>query len=256
MARALVITHSQTEHVGVFAQWLAAAGLDLDLCQPWDGDVVPATLVDHDALLVMGGPQQAYDEQSASWLAATKALLRLAVEQQLPTLGICLGSQLLAEATGGRVARNPDGPELGARLIAMRDIAKADPLVYDLPMSPVVVQWHWDAVVELPPGAVLLASSPRTANQAYRLGPCAWGFQFHLETPPSMLRGWAAEDDAAVRAAGLDPELVAEAAVAALAEIEEIWRPVVERWAGLATTGLATPGLASTGEVRQPAPHD
>ena len=87
MARALVITHSRTEHVGVFAAWLAAAGLELDLCQPWDGDPVPAALVDHDALLVMGGPQQAYDEASAPWLAATKALLRLAVEQQVPTLG-------------------------------------------------------------------------------------------------------------------------------------------------------------------------
>ena len=234
MARILAITHSPTEHLGLFADWLATVGVTLQVCQPWDGDVVPTTLDGHDGLLVMGGPQQAYDDGSAPWLAPTKALLRLAVEKALPTLGICLGSQLLAEATGGRVAPNPEGPELGARLIAMRDIAKADPLVFDLPMSPVVVQWHWDAVLELPPGAVLLASSPRTAHQAYRLGEAAWGFQFHLETPPEMLHGWAGEDADGVRAVGLDPELVAAAAVAALPEIEQIWRPVVERWAKLA----------------------
>ena len=238
-----MITHSRAEPVGLFAEWLTAAGLELDLVQPWAGDPLPSSLAGHQALLVMGGPQQAYDDTSAPWLAGTKALLRLAVEQDLPTLGVCLGSQLLAEATGGRVAVNPDGPELGARLIAMRDVAKADPLVYDLPMSPVVVQWHWDAVIELPPGAVLLASSPRTAIQAFRLGR-AWGFQFHVESPAQMIRNWADEDDEAVRAVGLDPELVAQAAIAALPEIEQIWRPVLERWAALALgcAGGVAPG--------------
>ena len=233
MGRILVITHSRTEHLGYFAEWLTAAGAELDVCQPWDGDPLPTTLAGHGGLLVMGGTQQAYDDGSAPWLAGTKELLRLAVETSVPTLGICLGSQLLAEATGGRVAPNPEGPELGARLVAMRDIAKADPLLYDLPMSPVVVQWHWDAIVELPPGAVLLASSPRAVNQAYRLGGAAWGLQFHLETPPEMLHGWAVENADGVRAVGLDPDLVAAAAARALPEIEQVWRPVLERWARL-----------------------
>ena len=234
MARALVITHGPTENVGTFGEWLPAAGLELDVVEPWDGAALPTSLAEHDALLVMGGPQQAYDEQSAAWLSATKDLLRQAVAQGVPTLGSCLGGQLLAEATGGRVHRNPEGPEIGARLVAMRDVAKADPLLYDLPMSPVVVQWHWDAVAELPPGAVLLASSPRCPVQAFRLGDRAWGLQFHLETPPDMVRCWAAECDAELRLAGLDPDLVAAATVAALPEVEEVWRPVLERWAVLA----------------------
>ncbi|MCW2608321.1 MAG: glutamine amidotransferase class-I [Frankiales bacterium] len=234
MATAYVVTHSPTEHVGTFGTWLPAAGLDLHVANPWDGDTLLDRVTEHDALVVMGGPQQAYDEGSAPWLAQTKALLRQAVEDRVPVLGICLGGQLLAEATGGTVEQGEDGPELGARLVAVRDVAREDPLFWDLPLSPVVVQWHWDAITSLPPGAVLLASSPRYPHQAFRLGDRAWGLQFHLETPPEMVRGWASSDSDGVCEAGLDPEEVAERTVGELPEVEEVWRPVLERFAALA----------------------
>jgi len=232
MARALVITHTVTESPGTLADWLPAAGLELDVVEPWNGMALPDR-VDADALIVMGGPQQAYDDGSAAWLRQTKALLRTAVADGLPVLGICLGAQLLAEATGGRVAPGADGPELGARLVSKRDAAVDDPLFSDIPLSPVVVQWHWDVVTELPPGALLLAASPRYPHQAFRVGEKAYGLQFHIETPPEMVRGWAAADAAGVEAAGLDPEALAERAVGVLPEIEEVWRPFVERFAAL-----------------------
>ena len=232
MARALVITHTVTESPGTLADWLPAAGLELDVVEPWNGMALPDR-VDADALIVMGGPQQAYDDGSAAWLRQTKALLRTAVADGLPVLGICLGAQLLAEATGGRVAPGADGPELGARLVSKRDAAVDDPLFSDIPLSPVVVQWHWDVVTELPPGALLLAASPRYPHQAFRVGEKAYGLQFHIETPPEMVRGWAAADAAGVKAAGLDPEALAERAVGVLPEIEEVWRPFVERFAAL-----------------------
>ena len=233
-ARAYVVTHSPTEHVGTFGEWLPAAGLDLDVANPWDGEQLLERVTRHDALIVMGGPQQAYDEASAPWLARTKALLRQAVEDRVPVLGVCLGGQLLAEACGGTVERGEEGPELGARLVATRDAAREDALFWDLPLSPVVVQWHWDAITSLPPGAVLLASSPKYPHQAFRLGDRAWGLQFHLETPPSMVQGWAASDADGVREAGLDPETVVDRAVHELPEVEEVWRPVLERFAALA----------------------
>lgn len=233
MKTALVITHTSAESAGTLATWLPAAGVALDVCEPWKGDALPDELASHDALIVMGGPQQAYDDRSASWLAATKELLRSAVARKLPVLGICLGAQLLAEATGGRVGPGDDGPELGARLVSKRDVAADDPVFAEIPLSPVVVQWHWDVVAELPPGAVLLAASPRYPNQAFRVGDCAYGLQFHIETPAEMVQSWASADADQVRAAGFDPDVVAARAVAVLSEVEEVWRPFVERFAAL-----------------------
>src|SRR5439155_18069719 len=105
----------------------------------------------------------------------------------------CLGGQLLAAATGGRVER-AETPEYGAQLIAKRQAAVSDPLFNRLPITPDVLQWHVDGVTELPPGAVLLASSPVCEIQAFRVGRLAWGTQFHIETTPETVQAWADED--------------------------------------------------------------
>jgi GMP synthase-like glutamine amidotransferase len=232
--RALVLTHTPTEGPGYVATWLQEAGVELVLVEPWQGDAVPQDPSAYDALVVMGGPQQAFDDTSAPWLRATKDLMRRAVADGVPTLGICLGGQLLAEATGGRVERGATGPEVGARLVAKRDAAWDDELFADVPFTPTVVQWHEDAIVDLPPGAVHLASSSRYDNQAFRVGGRAWGLQFHIETPPDMLRRWALEMAGTAEAAGLDPVALAERAIEELPEVEACWRPVVERFAALA----------------------
>ncbi len=233
-ATALVVTHSATEGVGTLGTWLPAAGLALDVVEPWDGAELPADLAGYDALVVMGGPQQAYDDDSAPWLRATKDLLALAVQQDLPTFGVCLGGQLLAQACGGRVEPGADGIEAGARLVAKRDASWGDELFGDVPLTPTVVQWHSDAIVDLPPGAVLLASSTRYPHQAFRLGKHAWGVQFHLEPTAEIVRHWGAHYGDGVRALGLDPLALAERAVGELDEVEQCWRPAMERFAALA----------------------
>jgi len=222
-ARALVVTHTEWEDPGHLATWLADEGVSLDVVEPWRGDDLPG-LDGYAALVVMGGPQQAYDDGSAPWLAQTKQLLAEAVRSGRPTLGVCLGAQLLAEATGGRVEPGEHGPELGAQLVAKRDLAGADPLFWDLPLSPVVVQWHWDAVVELPPGATLLMSSTRYPHQAFRVGERAWGIQFHVECDEPMVARWAAKDDAVE---------VLERTLSDLPEVQEVWGEVVRRFARL-----------------------
>ena len=232
--RALVITHTDSEGPGHLARWLPEEGLNLEVVEPWRGETLPAALTGFAAVVVMGGPQQAYDDASAPWLRQTKELIRAAAGSGLPVFGICLGAQLLAEATGGRVAPGGKGPELGARLVAKRDAAAADPLFWDLPLSPVVVQWHWDAVVDLPPSATLLMSSGRYANQAFRVGERAWGIQFHVETPPEMVQRWAEDNSPELLELGLDPQDVLDRTLPELAEVEEVWGEVLRRFARLA----------------------
>jgi len=239
-ARALVVTHSADEPPGTLDAWLPAAGLELDVVEPWNGDPLPERVTDHAALVVMGGPQQAYDDGSAPWLRATKDLLRAAVVDDVPVLGICLGAQLLAEALGGRVELGAEGIEAGARLVAKRDAAWEDPLFSVVPLTPTVLQWHEDAIVELPPGAVLLASSPKYANQAFRVGR-AYGLQFHVEPRAHTLRHWAGDYPRRVLEAGQDPDALAERAIGELTEVEACWRPVVERFAELAQGRVRAP---------------
>lgn len=228
-----MITHTPAETPGRLAEWLPAAGLDLDVLAAWS-DPVPERL-EHDALVVMGGPQQAYDDRSAPWLRATKALLRAAVGDGRPVLGICLGAQLLAEATGGRVAPGDAGPEYGVGLVAKRDAAGTDPVFGGMPLAPAVVQWHSDAIVDLPPGAELLAAGRRYPHQAFRVGQAGYGLQFHVEVDAAMVGTWASADEEQVRAAGLDPQELEAAVAGLMGELEEVWRPCFQRFATAAT---------------------
>lgn len=219
-------------------EWLTEAGVELAVVHPYAGEALPDDLAGYAALLVLGGPQAAYSDSdgapSAPWLPATKMLLRAAVAGQVPTLAICLGAQLLAEAFGGRVRLGVNGPEIGARLVARRDVAAQDELFGLVPFTPDVLQWHDDEIAELPPGAVLLASSPMYAHQAFRIGERAWGLQFHIETTPEQVTEWAEQTRVRLSALGVDVDRALAQAVARHPDLEEVWRPVAQRFAALA----------------------
>ena len=187
----LVIEHDPSDPVLRLGDWLTEAGAVLTVCRPHAGDPIPTELTGFAALISMGGEMGARDDEIAPWLPATRKLLATAVRTTTPTLGVCLGSQLLAAATGGTVRKGADGPEIGAYLTAKRDAAMDDPLFADVPMTPDVMQYHYDVVTTLPQGAVLLLSSTGYPNQAWRQGPAAWGVQFHLETSAENVRDWA-----------------------------------------------------------------
>jgi GMP synthase-like glutamine amidotransferase len=194
VARVLVVQHAAHEGLGRLFDWLPAVGVDVHPIHPYLGHRVPPS-VEGDALIVLGGPMGATDDEVAPWLPMTRALLRTAVDDGVPTLGICLGAQLLAVAAGGEVMRGEAGPELGLGEVT---VPVGDDLLVAGTMP--VVQWHHDAVTVLPDGAELLASSALYQVQAFRVGEVAWGLQFHVEANADMVSAWARED-------GADPSL-------------------------------------------------
>jgi len=251
-ACALVIENSATDPVGRLGDWLTAASLSLREVRPHAGEPLPDSLDGYAGLVALGGGQSAHGNPGSTespWFEAERRLLRRAVSDRLPTLAVCLGGQLLAQAYGGKVAPAVAGPEIGPRLVARRDVAENDPLFAAVPFTPDVIQWHFDEITELPAGATLLASSPRCQHQAFRVGPRAWGIQFHVECDPPTLRRWADEDAEALVELGLDSEAVADACVAALDDVAAVWRPVAERFAGIAL-GTLDP-MAARDPLRQ-----
>lgn len=180
----------------------ADAGLDLmaavvgrvEVVRPYLGEAVPGGEVASSGrfggLLVLGGDMAAWEDDVAPWLPATRALLAAAVRAELPTLGICLGAQLLATATGGAVERGGVGLEIGAVEIRPLPPAVADPL---LPVTAVsALTYHRDAVTGLPPDAELLATGDVYPVQAFRVGTCAWGVQYHPEVSVPGFERWMA----------------------------------------------------------------
>ncbi len=239
MSRLLVIENGAADPLGRLGDWLVEAGLELDLRRAFDAAPLPDDLDGYAGLVVLGGPMSAGDDTAAPWLPKVRELLRAAIAAEVPTLGICLGAQLLALANGGTVGRNPDGPELGAQLVAKRSSAATDPLFRELPITPDVVQWHWDAVLTLPPAAIQLASSPGCEQQAFRVGRLAWGIQFHIEADPTVVRRWAAADAGALADYDLDRIL---ARVEALdPDVVEVWRPWTLAFADVVRDPAAVP---------------
>jgi len=222
--------------VARLGDWLTGAGAVFDVVGPGERPL-PATLDGYQGLVVLGGAMSALDDADHPWLADVRALLAHAVARRVPTLGVCLGGQLLAAATGGQLRRAPHGPEVGVLLVAKRDAAAADPLFADLPWTPDVLQFHVDEIALLPPGAELLASSPKYPNQAFRVGENAYGVQFHIETTPEVVASWArhAPDTAACARPGeFEPDRLERGHE----DIREAWQPFAERFVRLAAGEL------------------
>lgn len=188
MTRYLVVQHEPEAPGGWLTERWLDLGVTLDTVRADLGEPVPTTL-DHDALVVLGGAMNAYEDDRFAWLAPTKALIRASVADGIPTLGVCLGHQLLSVALGGEVVRNPLGRTSGLVPLALNAAGERDPLLEGL-SGRNVVHYNGDVVSRLPDGAVLLASAPDGSVQAARFAPRAWGVQFHPETTPEVFASW------------------------------------------------------------------
>jgi GMP synthase (glutamine-hydrolysing) len=185
-------THAHIRaRLGDFDDWIAAGlrqgGADVQVRDATVGEALPA----HGQIagVVITGSHAMVSER-APWSEALVPWLQTAIAQRTPMLGICYGHQLLAHALGGGVDHHPDGVEIGTVTVALHEAARTDALLGGLPAAFPAQAVHWQSVRRLPPGAVLLAGSAHEAHHAFRVGPCAWGVQFHPEFSEAALRDY------------------------------------------------------------------
>ena len=244
MRKILVIEHQGDAGLGYLGDRLNELGIELTTVHGPAAralEVTPDSLQGFDGLIVLGGSMGPCDDIAAPWLPATRQLLALAVEQHLPTLGICLGAQLLTVALGGEVNALSNGPEIGLQSVTLTEAGSADPLFGNLyevqgehsdPLTTLpVVQWHWLECARLAPGAVVLASNSHCTNQAFRIGDRAWGLQFHPEALEASARAWTSVDD--VSQYGLDADTVVAEIAAESSRLRGIWQQFADHFAAL-----------------------
>jgi GMP synthase-like glutamine amidotransferase len=181
--RVLCVVHHSNAAAGVFAD-----GGEAELVEWLPHEAPPPDLDGFDAAFVFGADAQVDEEDSHPWLRPDKALVRELIERELPVLGVCFGSQLLAEAAGG-VVRPSAAPEVGWYEVELTADGAADPLLGFLPQRFESLQYHSYEWL-LPPGAVELARSA-ICLQAFRLRDRpVWGVQFHPEVTESDFGEW------------------------------------------------------------------
>lgn len=182
------LQHADFEDLGCIAPWLAARGDAVSCTRLYAGEKLPIPEA-FDWLIVMGGPMNIYEHARYPWLQHEKELIRAAIAAGKRVLGICLGSQLLADVLGGQVARNA-APEVGWFPVKLNAAGRTSKVFADFPEAFDAFHWHGDTFA-IPPGYDGLMSSQACANQAYasRDGRIV-GIQFHPEVTAANARVW------------------------------------------------------------------
>ena len=220
----LFIQNDKSDPPHLVGRWLREIGHEVKIIRAYEGEEIPSAIPsDVRAIIPLGGHMGAYDDDVAPWLPAERELLTRAVDAGVPVLGICLGSQLLAAACGGRVERMA-ASEIG--LSSLMDLE--EDLILKAPSGAITTQWHEDHVAELPRGAVRLASSQSCRNQIYRIGGLTYGLQFHPEADASIVRIWESKPDNAFTTFG--KKIVSSEVERNESTLESIWKPFIQAW--------------------------
>ncbi len=177
MKTGLIVRHVPYEGIAGFRAPIEAAGYALERVDVADPEFAEVDFLTPDLLLLMGGPMGVYERETHPWIGCEIARLTQRIERGLPTLGVCLGAQMIAAAMGAGVYRGPE-PEIGFAPVTLNPSGSESALrhVADVP----VLHWHGDTF-DLPDGVELLASTAAYPHQAFRRGPALLALQFHAE---------------------------------------------------------------------------
>jgi GMP synthase (glutamine-hydrolysing) len=207
---AVALRHVAFEDLGLLAPILEHEGWNVSFCEAAVDDLMHCSIRNSDLLIVLGGPIGVYEANTYPFLTREIALLEYRLTRDMPTLGICLGAQLMAKALGSQVYAGHTR-EIGWGPIALTDAGSSSCLKPLEDGSP-VLHWHGDTF-HLPASAARLASNENYENQAFAYGSNALALQFHLEADPRQLEEWYVGHAVELAAAGISvPELRASAA--------------------------------------------
>lgn len=185
---AVALRHVAFEDLGLLAPVMEREGWNVSFCEAAVDDLGHRSIGKADLVIVLGGPIGVYETDDYPFLKSELALIEYRLSRDLPTLGICLGSQLMAKALGSRVFKGPV-KEIGWGRIDLTDEGKSSCLNALRGDEAVVLHWHGDTF-DLPEGAARLASNANYDNQAFAYGRNALALQFHLEADPRQLEEW------------------------------------------------------------------
>ena len=229
--RLLAVQNDPTDPPALLGEWWQEVGVDVVVLRADAGEQVPTSLPDGiDGLVVLGGEMAAWEDHRAPWLPQLRDLMASAVDAGAPVLGVCLGGQVMTLACGGVVDRAPVA-EVGVYELDLLPAAADDPLFSVLPHSVPVAEYHGDAMLEAPAGAVLLASTRDCPIQGYRLGDRAWALQFHPEVDAEIVGSWFADDPEPVEKCGRTTAAVLDEMVERSQEMRNAWRPFAHAFA-------------------------
>jgi len=184
----LCVRNDRDDTLGIAVPALTEHGVPVIRLDAFDAEVRWPGLEEISGLLVFGGEMNVDEIERYPYLLTQRQLMRRAVDARLPVLGICLGAQMLARALDARVYRAPVR-ELGFKPVRITEAGEADQLLGAFHSGDRVFQWHQDTF-DLPDDAELLAAGDDVQVQAFRMGPNAWGVQFHFEVDAEGVDAW------------------------------------------------------------------
>ena len=225
----LVIQHSDKESLGILGIQLVSSGIDYSYVRPFSGEKLPVDLNMFSGLIILGGPQSAYQENEFPYLSEEKAFLKKAIVHNLPMLGICLGSQLIAETLGSSVSAGPK-MQVGFEPVNFNKSFLDNHAIQGITNYQVhPLHWHKD-IYNIPPESSVLASSENTQVEGFVWKDNVWGLLFHLEPELAQIEDMANHFTHDLLEAGISKVKLLRSAEEYLQETHKTGEAIFSNW--------------------------
>lgn len=231
MSGVLVLQHAAPEGPASIGDALARRGAAMKIVRIDQGAMVPSSMSGFSGLVVMGGPMSVYEADTVPHINPELRLIEEALDEELPILGVCLGSQMLAAALGARVVSS-GRKEIGWHEVTLTAEARKDALWHGVEERFTAFHWHGD-IFDLPKGATPLASSAMTSLQAFRAGAKAYGLLFHLEVGEPEVREMVKTFTEELASAKIARAPILDGIPAHIKTVQRIGAHVFDRWTAL-----------------------